>query len=72
MPRNKSFDPVLDVFLWDCSKSEPYEFLGYGTLSFKDIPFLKYSKAADDNIDVQSEMSVIKIFFEFNLILFFV
>lgn len=49
---------MVDVFLWDCSRSEPYEFLGYGSLSFKDIPFLKYSKSIDDNVDLQSEMSV--------------
>lgn len=58
VPLNKSFDPVLDIFLWDCSRSEPYSFLGYGSLAFKDVPFLKYSKAAEDPFDIESEMSV--------------
>lgn len=49
VPLNKSFDPVVDVFLWDCSKQEPNSFLGYGSLPFKEIPFLKYSKHPSDD-----------------------
>ncbi|KAL4431869.1 hypothetical protein ABPG74_012681 [Tetrahymena malaccensis] len=59
VPLNKSFDPVVDIFLWDCSRSEPYTFLGYGSLPFKDIPYLKYNKNQQENADLESEMSLV-------------
>ena len=37
IPNNKSFEPIMDVFLWDGTDGKEDEFLGFGSIRYSDF-----------------------------------
>lgn len=37
IPNNKSFEPIIDVFMWDGTDGKDEEFLGYGSIKYSDF-----------------------------------
>ncbi|EGR29640.1 hypothetical protein IMG5_151880 [Ichthyophthirius multifiliis] len=66
VPNNKSFGPIIDVFLWDGTDGNEEEFLGYSSIKFNDFRSKKSDAGQEKEIDSEdtSIVDVLKQQFE--------